>query len=499
MLRQKFLVQFGSQFILKIIGMVSGLVVARVAGPEIVGTIAFGTAYVSIWGFITGLFGTGHIKLVSEGRDLGRCVSTYIWLQGGSMLLYFIIVLSWFLIQKNILKYEFESEAQQIVIIILLFATIAGQLLDFGHTTFTAKLELAKANYPLFIRNILWNIGRIILVLIGFRAVGLASWDLLITLLVIPIAWKYLKKLPRDGYSADLSKRYFNIALPIFLIVIINALIANADKLILVHFTDTKELGYYTVAFSIGGMFLLISKAVGTVFFPLFSRLIADNRWELLNKKILVFQRFVVLFIFPLLCATFVIGEPFLLTLLGEQYKPSIIPFMILLFATYIDIIGMPYGNVIAGMGKFYLLAIINAILLVIYFVGLFLFISPYYLDLGATGLAFNLLILNLSRYLFILLLSMKFGKIHMDHFITIRHVVIILITLLFLYSVRSYGLLEDLWWLLIGPAVIIILYAILYILRLFTFNDYFVLKDVLNIRKTGGYIKDELKDNSLE
>jgi O-antigen/teichoic acid export membrane protein len=494
MLRQKFLVQFGSQFILKIMGIGAGLVVARVAGPEVVGTIAFGTAYVSIWGFITGLFGTGHIKLISEGKDLGKCLSTYVWLQGGSMLVYFTIVVIIFLIQKNILNYEFESETQQIVIIILLFATLANQVLDFGNITFTAKLEQAKANYPLFIKTIIWQIGRIVLVVIGFRAVGLVSWNLIITLLLIPIAWRYLKELPRGGFSGELAKRYFSIAVPIFLIVVINSMIGNADKLFLVHFTDTTELGYYSVAFSIGGMFLLISRSVGMVFFPLFSGLIADNNWELVNKKILVFQRFVVLFIFPPLCAIFIIGEPFLLALLGEQYRPSVIPFLILLFATYIDIIGMPYGNVIAGIGKFYMVVLGNAIQLLFYVLGLFLFVSPVYFNLGATGLALNLLIVNIIKNSLFVGLSLKYGDIILHWKNLIIHGAILL-PLSVLYFVSTYYDLDNgIWWIIVGPSTLIIFYFILFVFRQINIDDIKILLDVINVRKTGRYITNELK-----
>ncbi|MBI4648426.1 MAG: hypothetical protein HY738_18040, partial [Bacteroidia bacterium] len=49
----------------------TGILVARFAGPTIIGTVAFGFAYVTVFGFINGLFGVSHIKLVSEGYDLG--------------------------------------------------------------------------------------------------------------------------------------------------------------------------------------------------------------------------------------------------------------------------------------------------------------------------------------------------------------------------------------------------------------------------------------------
>jgi O-antigen/teichoic acid export membrane protein len=499
MLRQKFLVQFGSQITFKIVGMVAGLIVARVAGPEVVGTIAFGTAYVSIWAFITGLFGSAHIKLISEGRDLGNCISTYLWLQGVSISVFFIMVVSVFLVQKNIFNYEFESETQQIVVIILLFAIVASKVLDIGNSTFTAKLEQAKANYPLFIRSIVWHIGRIVLVVIGFKAIGLVSWNLIITLLVIPIAWKYFKKLPRGDFSRDLAKRYLHYALPALLIVIIYSIIEHSGKLLLGHFTNTEELGYYAVAFSIGGMFLLISHTIGKIFFPYFSGLIADNHWEIVNNKIKVFHRFVVLFIFPLICTIFIVGEPFLLTILGEQYKASVTPFLVLLFATYIDVTGMPYGNVITGMGKFYWIVWINVILLIFYLLGILLFISPEYFDLGAKGLALNLLLVNGIKNILFLAFSVKFGNIVINIDTIIQHGVIVVPFIAFYILLKHLELFVGFSWVLIGFSALMLIYLILIAVRQIKIEDLNLLLDVVNIRKTVRYITNELNERDTK
>ena len=51
MLKQKFIVQFGTNIGLKILAMIAGIFVARYAGPEVVGDLAYGIAYVSIFSF----------------------------------------------------------------------------------------------------------------------------------------------------------------------------------------------------------------------------------------------------------------------------------------------------------------------------------------------------------------------------------------------------------------------------------------------------------------
>ena len=157
-----------------------------------------------------------------------------------------------------------------------------------------------------------------------------------------------------------------------------------------------KELGYYTAAFSIGGMFMLVSRAAGQIFFPLFSNLIAKKDWKTVNQKIQAFQDFVSIFMFPAICAIIILADFFLILILGNQYEPSILPFKILLLATYISIVGLPYGNIIAGMGHFYTNALINGLQLIIFLISIVFFVSPKFLNLGATGLALTLLIKNI-------------------------------------------------------------------------------------------------------
>ncbi|NBC08452.1 MAG: oligosaccharide flippase family protein [Bacteroidetes bacterium] len=494
MLKQRFVVQFGAQFGVKILSMVAGLVVARIAGPEVIGIIAFGTAYISIWSFFTGLFGTGHIKLISEGKPLDRCMTTYTWLQGGGVAVFVLAVLGAFFFQKAFFD-AFESRTHEIVILLLLLANLIDQALNFGNTTFTAKLEQAKANYPLVVKAVLYHAARIAIVFLGFKAVGLASVNLIAALVALPLVWRLLRKLEFGSFDQDLLKEHLQYALPIFLIVVINAITAYSDKLLLAHYTDTKELGYYSAAFSIGGIFLLISRSVGTVFFPLFSGLIADKNWDAVNQRIRSFQHFAAFFIFPGICLLALIGAPFLTTLLGEKYGPSVLPFKILLFATYISIVGMPYGNVITGMGRFYLNVLINFIGLVVFLVAVYLLINPAYLGLGATGIAINLLVLNIVHNLLFLYYSSRVGGVKPNFATLAPYSLVITVSLGFAFLEPALSEWNRWWWLAIIPVYIVIIYPLFYGLGILTKADIAKFVDILNLKKLLSYVSKEFKD----
>ncbi|MDD3534295.1 MAG: oligosaccharide flippase family protein [Candidatus Cloacimonetes bacterium] len=480
--------------LVRAVGTFAGIIVARVAGPGVVGAVAYGTAYVSVFGFIAGLFGSAHIKLVSEGQDQGKCMAVYSRLQAWSTLLYFLVVLGWFLIQKYILHYPFESREIEIIILISLFTYVFTILEQFSSVVFTANLQQAKANLPHVTKELVWYLGRVVIVLLGYRALHLSLWGLVSILIVVPMIFRLLRNIRRGEFDREIFKKYIALGVPTLLITVIGSITGYAGKLMLAHYTNTTEIGFYTAAFSIGGMLLLISVPVGNIFFPLFSKYTAAGDWDSLNDKIKAYQEIIVIFVFPALCLLSLIGGEFLTLILGAKYGPSVLPFVILMFATYVMLLGMPYGNIISGMGKFYLNALINLIKLAVFFVTLTLLISPKFLGLGATGLAINTLVLNLVVNSLYLYFAKRHGDVRIDKSNHIRHAIIVVVTvgIYFLAKVISLPAIP----LAAIQSVVFLagVYLILFAFGLVKKEHLNVMLEALNFRKTADYVKDELR-----
>jgi len=494
MLKQKFIFQFGSNSIIHIIGMIAGIFVARFAGPNVVGTIAFATSYVGVFGFINGLFGSAHIKLAAEGQNHEECMAIISWFSIITGLIYVLATTGWFLFQKFIMNYPFESRDVQIIIFITLLANLIHKYEGYATTVFTANLKQAKANIPTVVRSLIYHLGRIVIVLLGFKALAISSWNLLLTIAIVPLIYRMLREYPIGKFNPVLAKRYLGYATPMLIIVVVNSITGYADKLFLAHYTDTTQLGYYSAAKSIGGMFMLIAGPVGSIFFPLFSGMIAKGNWNAVNMNIRRYQEFIVLFLFPLLCALAIAGGPALLLVLGQRYQPSVQPFMVLLFATYFVLWGMPYGNVISALGKFNLFAMINIIKLVIFVVSITVFLSPKYLNLGATGVALNLLVLNMTGNLLYLMLAKRFGDIHIDFTNHVRHLIIIVISIAAYYLAAVLKVKLELWWLIMIPIHLAVVYGVLIICKLIKKEHWLLVLDSINLKKTSAYVNGELK-----
>ena len=109
---------------------------------------------------------------------------------------------------------------------------------------------------------------------------GQLGWHLEILLPVIITIPLYLY-LARDfsfgSFNKDLFKKYLKISTPVALILIINTLINTSDKVILQSFTNSKQLGYYTAAFTLGSFIKTIELSSGALLFPYFSKSIAKR------------------------------------------------------------------------------------------------------------------------------------------------------------------------------------------------------------------------------
>jgi O-antigen/teichoic acid export membrane protein len=495
MLKQKFLIQFGTNFGLKIFGMIAGIFVARYAGPEVLGTLAYGVAYVTVFTFIIGIFGSPHIKLISEGKPLDKCLGTFARLQLGSLATYLIIVSGWILFQKYVIGYEFESKDQEKVIWIFVFLKIVNKLMISSEITFIAKLKTVKANLPKVMRTLINQIGRVVIVILGYKAVALASWNLFAAISTLPLIVMMLKKLKWGPWDGTLAKQYIKYALPLVLYMIVGLLTTQTDQLLLQYYSNSTELGFYSAAFSLGGLILIFGNSMGQLFFPLFSSYISNNDWDNVNDKINKFHEFIGIFILPFVFLLVLLAEPIIITVLGKTYQPSIIPFVLLVIASFVRIWIMPFGNVITGKGKFYLFSLITFFVFLFFIPSVFIFIAPKFLGLGAIGLACNKLAVILFQGILFIIAAKRIGNIYLS----IRNLYIIGLIILigtgFYFVIPYFQSITFLWWLIVGPLFLTIVYGLLFLTKLMNKESIQQLISVTNIKVLKKYIKDELSD----
>lgn len=496
MLKQKFLIDFGAKLFIYFVTAVTGIVVARVAGPEVIGRIAYGISFVSMFGFIFGLFGTSHIKLISEGQNKRNCIKIYSIITVLSVVVYILVVLGYFFSKKFIYGVKF-TEIDQIVIFISL-ATISIQALyKIPELTFVGLTQQAKVNLPKIYRGLLYNISRIVVVLLGYKAIALVSTNLISSIIILPYFMYLLGKDSFKGkWDNKLFYRYLGIGFPVLVITSTNSFITYYGNVLLKDHSSIKELGYYVGGYSIAGMLLMLGNTAGTIFFPLFSKAYTNNDIEFIRKQINKFEHFLFVFIAPLIISLSIFSNTIIISLLGQKYSNSVPVFSILVFVSFFMIWGMPYNNVINGINKFKVNAILNILYSLSFIFFLVLFVKGKYFEYGAIGLAISMLLLSIIRFFGWSIYSNKKINKKYNSALFLMLFLYILLTLIgsFLYNYFVIGY-STLLKIILFFAFTILVYGILYLIKFMKKEDVIFLIDVVNIKSMRSYIKNEFNE----
>jgi O-antigen/teichoic acid export membrane protein len=495
MLKQKFILSYGSKMFVQFLTIAASIVVARVAGPTVMGTVAWALAYVQMLGFISDLgLGTAHIKMISEGQPVDKCIGTFSVLKLGGSLLYLIIFLGYFFFQKLVLGKEFESQTHEYVIFISLGMLMLQDIQSIAVSTFAGGTEQAKQDIPYMIRGIIFQIFRVVIVLLGGKAIALAFGNLAAGILIFPVYIYLFRKYPFGKFDKELAKKYLKIAGPVLILGGATTLTNTIDKVLLQEFTGSEQVGYYTAGFRVGGFILLISRSMSMLFFPMFSAAVAKGDFNYIRDKIFKFERFSFLFILPAVILITLYAKDVVLLLLGDQYIPSIEIMAIVTVALFLTVFNTPYGNVITGLGKFKLVAVIAIVNLLIYAGILVFFLSEKGLNLGPVGVAWSLLITNILLGIVYRYYSSRATKV-IDNKMAIKFIVYgILNYLLCWYVFSNYFSETGILRLLFLPIYLVFTYTSFVLFKWMNKSDVMQVIGLFNIKAMKKYVSGEIK-----
>jgi O-antigen/teichoic acid export membrane protein len=498
MLKQKIVLSYGSMMVTNVFSIIAGIIVARIVGPTVMGTLAFGLSFVMMWDFINDPgISTAHIKFVSEGRDQGKCLATYGVIKLGLVTVFSLVVLSVYSVQRLLLHAKYESRATDLVIFISLVTVVASRIVEIPRATWFARTERTKVDLPVMIESISSRSIRILIAALGFGAVALALVNLSTALLILlPINLYFFLKEPFAIFNNKLAKEYLRYGAPLVFLASSNTLYAYFDRVLLQNLTDVKQVGLYSIGFSFSQPFQYIGAAIGGLFFPLFSSKIAKNEFDSIRQMILKYNRFLVIFILPMVLLFVVYAPTLVPLLLGKAYLESINVVRLVILGIFINVYQLPLGNLLLGSGRFKLAAIINWAN-TIFFAGMIFFLAaPRMMNLGASGAA-------LASFLSYVLLTSLYYYVNRKvipglHYI--RDFPVWIFQLAFagvFYFVYSYFYRErNLVLIYTFPIFFSIFnFGLMAVARLIKKSDWQDLKDFFNLSELFDYIKKELKN----
>jgi len=494
MLPQKLILSYFSKILIQLLQMVAMFIVARIVGPSVLGVVAFGLAFVSMFNIIADLgLSSAHIKLISEGQDESKCIGTFARLKILLTIIYFLVTLGFFLTQKYAFNVKFDNEDQEIVVYIYLAINTISQLFYIANSTFAARTEQAKQDLPNIIQTFTYQILRVVVVLLGFRAIGLSVSNLIAVILVIPIYIYLFKGYKIGKFDKSLAKKYMSISLPVIIILISQTIVFNTDRVILQYLTNSEEVGYYAAGFSLSQFIRLIESSAGLLFFPLFSNHIANYEYEKMNQSVSKYEKFNFAFVLPLVAVVSICSDLVVRVTLGQKFLNTIPILGIITVSMYASVINLPYINMITGKGLFRLSAGLYVLSVFIFILSAFIFVSPIVFNLKGFGIALSLLISNISigiMFMFAVKKKIPEANVLNDIKLLFWGITYSLVALLIYQTLIQEAFLK---------IVFIVAFILFYlwftrITRMVNKEDYKMIKELIDYKKMYTYIKEEIK-----
>jgi len=490
-----------------ILGYIALFYILRYMGPEDYGIIGFGIAFVGLFAFLSDLgFNRAHIKRVSEGQDLGKCVGTFFVIKLVLTAIMVSAVMLSIFIWKFALGRGFETIEHEWVIYLFVLYYIILNLSTVPLGTFSARRETAKqqlsgllepmTRVPLAIIIAVGSFG--VFALAGSYVVGAIA--LLVTTIIL------FRGYPIGKFDSAIFKSYFKFALPIAVAISISTISLNVDKVMLQLFWGARFVGYYFSVQRLTAFLIFMSTSVAVLLFPTLSEHHGKNEYGKIRKLTIAAERYVSLIVMPCTVLLIVFSWPILNLLNAElaENASTVLRIMTIysltisfyiIFVNQIVAVDRPRLAVKVGIS----VAVINIALNTIFIPKDIRSIGINLFGLGAEGAALATVISAIIGLIMCKIITRKLTGTKWNPRILL-HLGAAVVMGCVLYYLDS--LVSIVRWYEVGGACLIgigIYIAVLWLLKEFTKNDIKLFLNILNPKEMKHYIVSELRGKEKE
>ena len=389
-----YLAQLGGQMV----SLVAGIFLARLVGPDVLGQLAFGLSYVAMWSFLADMgAATSHIKLVSEGRDPAACNGVYVRVKVGLTGVFLLFIVGMVGFQKYVLGSAVLTHNVTWIIVACTGIFVLDSVSMIPRANFMAHTERAKLDLVTLGQQVLDRLARLGVAILGLGAVAIAFAGLCVSGVVLPIHFRLFRDRQIGRWDRTLAAEYMKIAAPLVAVTGLATIGQNLDRQLLQYLAGAREVGYYAIVFGLSVFLQMVGTTVGALYFPLFSRLIAEGRGSDVVAHVREYVQVCNRLVAPALVVVILGSDKLLPLVLGRQYLPSCNILSVVLGAVYLSVLAIPYGNVLTGAGQFWLAARLRLYYIVILGTLEYVFVAPALLNMGGLGAACGFLAANLT------------------------------------------------------------------------------------------------------
>ncbi len=328
------------------------LFMTRFLGPSVYGIVVWTFALTTAINAVSDLgFNNAHIKRISEGNDLNDCVSTYTVIQlvlvGAMVATTLVTIMVWVVFLGGALTgtliYLFA-----LFILYYVLLDIANIVTD----TYASTMETAKCQTITLIAPLVRMVLVIFVVLSHMGAVQIAYAYARSAAIMLVIAWSFMRRDKIRWTRPTLFRSYYKFALPVALIVILTALTANLDKILIGLFGTNEQVAYYAAGQTLLSVLLLVGSSVTMLTFPSFSKLYTDGNLSSIKSLTNQAERYVSLIIVPVIVIIVLFPAQIASVLFGSTFAAAGDPMRILALGSLPTILTSIYISQIYAINR---------------------------------------------------------------------------------------------------------------------------------------------------
>jgi O-antigen/teichoic acid export membrane protein len=488
-----------------LLGYVALYFITRYMSPEAYGIMAFAYSFVALF-TIFGKFGFdhAHIKRISEGKDLGRCIGTSITIKIGLLSIMTIIIIASIFFWKIILNRGFESFTHETAVYIMIGYWIIHLFTNSLINTFRGKKEIAKAEIPLFFETFVRVIVTIYIALSGYGAIALVLTYIAGDMIFLLLSLYFFRDYPIKKPSQEYVKSYYKFALPMIIVVSSTVIMTNIDKVLIQLFWSAADVGYYFAAFRLAMFINVFTIAIGMLLFPTISLMHSKNDISGICRLTIKAERYLSMIVFPMVLGMVALAQP-TVTILLSQWLPAIPILQILPFFVLLVALERPYQSQFLGMNRpklsrnrVFIMVCCNVLLNIILIPKDIQSLGLNLLGLGARGAAIATVVSYGLGLFYSRLMSWKLTKTKGNPRILLHALASVIMATVLYLMLYIFNIIELItrWYYLLGFAFLGfgVYLVFLYIFREFSKQDFNFFIDAINIKKLTTYIKEEIR-----
>ncbi len=295
-----------------------------------------------------------------------------------------------------------EIEKAKIMVIILIFNLIITFAFNIYSSIINAYEKFIFQKLIAIANTLLKPMLMIPLLFLGYKSITMCIAITIVNIIIVLSNYFYCRKklnitVKFQGFDRKLFITIFSYSFFIFLGIVVDKVNWSIDQIILGAISGTAAVSVYATAGQLNQLFINLSTAVSGVFLPKISKMVANKATtcELTNEMIKV-GRIQYYIIFLMATGFILVGKPFIVWWVGEEYVISYYIALLLILPVCFPLIQNLGISILQAMNMHKFKAIVTSIMAVINVI-ISYFLAKKYGELGAAlGTTIALIVCNI-------------------------------------------------------------------------------------------------------